>query len=500
MTEGKPSLRVLLVEDNLGDAELITDYLATVDGYYSGVVHVESLRSAAKSLSVAPCDIVLLDLQLPDASGVACVKSLTAINGEVPIIVLTGMEQEALALECVEAGAQDYIYKNELRPGNLRRSIDYAMARMHERNERLRADALQQHLAGIVEASNDAIVSTTLDGIVTSWNSGAEKIFGFAASEALDKHVIKVIRATNDKEVDKQFERLIALKDNTAPAEAIEIVRLRKDDTPINLSAVSFALKGVDGKINSFAGIFRDVTELKRRDEELRLRNLELQARDIKMRALTGRLNAVREEERTRISRTVHDELGQLLTGINIDLSFIAKRLAKHSPEDGLLERIHDASDLTDRLASSVQRIAIELRPSALDSLGLASAIRDEARRYQERTGVAHIVEVATDLRPSPEVATQLFRICQELLTNIARHAKADMVNVLFESEKDIWILRVADNGVGIDLGAETRASSLGLLGIRERAEMLGGTVNVERGTERGTVATIKIPSKSVPE
>ena len=143
-----------------------------------------------------------------------------------------------------------------------------------------------------------------------------------------------------------------------------------------------------------------------------------------------------------------------------------------------------------------MQRIAVELRPSVLDALGLPAAIRDEARRFEARTGVVSSVETSTSAAPGPAVATALFRILQELLTNAARHAQASSLHITLADEPAAWVMRVRDNGVGIpvEMTGRGRVSSLGLLGMIERAEAIGGAFRVERHSDGGTLATVTIP------
>ena len=153
---------------------------------------------------------------------------------------------------------------------------------------------------------------------------------------------------------------------------------------------------------------------------------------------------------------------------------------------------MHDA--LIDRTIESVQRIAIELRPSVLDALGLSAAIRDEARRFEQRTGISAETTVDEVVAPPDGVSTALFRVCQELLTNVARHAHATRVQIGLEEGDTGWTLRVADDGVGLHPNAARRPTSLGLLGIQERIAALGGKFDLISDRGRGTVASIEIP------
>jgi two-component system sensor histidine kinase UhpB len=250
------------------------------------------------------------------------------------------------------------------------------------------------------------------------------------------------------------------------------------------------SLRATHGQAAYLLGIGQDVTEQRRAEERVR------ESRE-QLRALAGRLQTVREEEKTRMARDLHDELGQLLTGLKMDLRWLENRLGDLPQDDrvsALLDRAVAASELADQTVASVQRIAAELRPGALDRLGLAPALRQEARRFQERTGIgcqARVDEATPE--PPPEVATALYRICQEALTNVSRHAGARQVEVALDAEPQALVLRVSDDGRGLDavsLGPE----ALGLLGMTERATLLGGEVSFTRRPEGGTVVTARLP------
>lgn len=476
---------LLLVEDNPGDAEYVQDLLPDT------LQHVTCLKEAFKVLRSRAFDAVLLDLHLPDGSGVECVQGIREVASELPIVILTGMEDEDLALACITAGAQDYLPKFGLKSPGLRRSVSYAMARARESALARRADALQQHLAAIVGASQDAIVSCDRVGLVRSWNPGAEQILGYTSAEALHRPFTEVLKAPDENQRAEQEARLKEVLENGKPVGPLNVERVRKNGSSVSLSVLLSPVRDLHGEIGSVSAVCRDITELMQRDQELRRKNLELLERDRLMRALTVKLNAVREEERTRLSRSVHDDLGQLLTGLKMDLHYIGRRLP---PEGPLNTRIGEAYELIDQIIGTVQTIAIELRPTTLDALGLPAAIRDEARRFSRRFGAPVTTHVDVAETPGPLTSTALFRILQELLTNIARHAQAGEIKVTLADEEDGWLLRVEDDGVGIEPGIEYHPNSLGLLGIRERAAALGGAVKLSQTTSGGTLAEVRIP------
>ena len=210
------------------------------------------------------------------------------------------------------------------------------------------------------------------------------------------------------------------------------------------------------------------------------------------LRALTGHLQFVREEERTRIAREVHDELGQALTGLKLDLSWLSGRIAG---DRALQRRAKAMSALIDETIHAVRRIATELRPGVLDSLGLAAAIEWQTMDFEERTGTR--CEVKIEVKQEiwdREFSTTCFRIFQETLTNIIRHAKATHVEVRLSQVEQELVLTVRDNGRGISKEEIAHARSIGLIGMRERAAEVGGKVTFLSLPGRGTTVTMRAP------
>ena len=360
--------------------------------------------------------------------------------------------------------------------------------------ERKREEEVRQLLAAIVESSDDAIVSSTVDGVITSWNRGAERTFGFSSDETIGKSVREVIRPEDDEPIRVQERRIFHARQGTGRTGAEEVVRLHKDGHSITLSVVTGVIRDASGAVSALAAIMRDITIAKRRDVELQTLVAEQATREGLMRDLTARLRTLREEECTRISREVHDGLGQLLTCLKMDLRWMSRRLAGGAAAADLSAKLAETEDLVDQTVASVQRIAVELRPSVLDALGLPAAIRDEVRRFEARTGVATVVETNTAVSPGTAVATALFRILQELLTNTARHAQASSLIVTLADDQDAWTLLVRDDGVGIPAEMANSATTLGLLGMTERAGAIGGAFSVQRHPDGGTLAIVRIP------
>ncbi|MCR4310787.1 MAG: PAS domain-containing sensor histidine kinase [Deltaproteobacteria bacterium] len=213
-----------------------------------------------------------------------------------------------------------------------------------------------------------------------------------------------------------------------------------------------------------------------------------------RLRNLSGRLQSLLEEERTRISREIHDELGQALTALKLELSLIRRSLVS----DGLAERsakVHEIERSVNRIIRTVRKIATELRPGILDELGVAAAIEWVAKDFQNRTGIGCKVTIKGVGKVSDTVrATAIFRIVQEALTNVMRHAAASQVNVGLEKKDHTLIVEVRDNGTGIKEGRIFDSKSFGLTGIRERALLLGGEAEISGKPGKGTLVRVILP------
>jgi signal transduction histidine kinase len=208
-------------------------------------------------------------------------------------------------------------------------------------------------------------------------------------------------------------------------------------------------------------------------------------------------LQHVREAEQIRIAREVHDELGQALTGLKLQLTWLASRLPKQSKL--LHDKTRTMAAHIDETIRAVRRIATELRPGVLDTAGLLAALEWQASQFQTQTGI--VCEVKAEMKETlgnQELNTAFFRIFQEALTNIIRHAKATKVEVHLAEVGGHVVLEVQDNGRGISRAEIHNTKSIGLLGIRERAALLGGSLRIEGERDKGTTLTARIPKMSV--
>lgn len=252
---------------------------------------------------------------------------------------------------------------------------------------------------------------------------------------------------------------------------------------------ISFSFRALPDR--EFAeGVLVDVTKGKNAEEQLLASHAQL-------RNLSAHLQSVREEERVKIAREIHDELGQVLTVAKMYLSVLLDGIMSGQPTS--METIHanleSITKIVDDSITLVKDIAYQLRPLILDDLGLKEAVEWEAAQFQEKTGIECSVSSDTDLvRLGREESAAVFRIVQEALTNVARHAKASAVEVHMRATADNLTLEVTDNGLGIRPGDLQHPKSLGILGMKERALFLGGILDVRNMAERGTMVALKVP------
>lgn len=242
-----------------------------------------------------------------------------------------------------------------------------------------------------------------------------------------------------------------------------------------------------NGKVLGTTGFARDITERQKLDQELREQREQL-------RALAAHVESVREDERVRIAREIHDELGQALTCMSMDLAFLEKQLPKGKGSEKAEARLAALSSMIKETVQTVRRISAELRPSILDDLGLAAAVEWLGRDFETRTGLRCSVSVPGNIELPPGKSIVIFRMCQEALTNVARHAKASQVSIdLVEADGQIT-LEVSDNGRGISEQEMQKQASFGLLGMRERAALLGGEATITGQPGKGTRVVVQIP------
>src|SRR5262245_6378806 len=252
------------------------------------------------------------------------------------------------------------------------------------------------------------------------------------------------------------------------------------------VGAVDYLMKPVvpdvlKSKVAVFVELFRKTERLRESEDKLR--------------RLAAHLISIREEERAHIAREIHDELGQVLTGLKMEVTWLAKRL-KEKP---LVEKTESMCALIDSTVQTVRKIATGLRPEMLDDMGLVAAVGWQAKDFQKRTGIRCRAKLPPEAKYDIDISTTMFRIFQEILTNVARHSRATRVDIELAASRDALTLDVLDNGVGIQDAERQAKKSLGLLGMQERALLFGGDVRVSGSPGHGTRVSVTIPIRKSP-
>jgi len=344
-----------------------------------------------------------------------------------------------------------------------------------------RLEELEALESSILDAIPQAVVGLH-ERRINFANHAVKVIFGWHREELIGRSIRLIYR--NEEESEKIGAVFYATLEHQRTYET-EFPCMRKDGREI-LCRMKASRIGERLREKRIVVTFEDITAQKKAQADLERSRQEL-------RNLSIHLQSVREKESTRVARKIHDELGQSLTALQMDISWLLKRLPAKSEE--IREKILSMSGLVDATVESVHNITTELRPSLLDDLGLPAAIEWQAADFQKRSGIrcqAHIN--CENGLIAKELATAVFRIFQETLTNIARHAKATLCKVsLTETDKELC-LEVTDNGIGITQWQIDDPRSFGMIGMRERAHLWGGTVHVRNAKPSGTMVSVLIP------
>jgi len=335
--------------------------------------------------------------------------------------------------------------------------------------------------ASILESIPHAVIGLR-DRKIFFANDGVEKVFGWKSGELIGQETRLLYRSREEFEV---IDKLLYSTLERRRTFAVEYPCRRKDGAEIECM-ISAARIGERLEHQSIVITFENITYRKQFEKEIALSRGRL--RDLSM-----HLQTVREKERTRIARELHDELGQLLTALNTGIILLKKKIPPEQPN--LSERTQSMKDLIDMTMQTVKRIYMDLRPGMLDHLGLPVAMDWQCQEFQKRTGIQCRVDVEPeDMDPNKDASITVFRILQETLTNVAKHSKATKVNVsLREVESDLELV-VTDNGRGIREEELQKPKSFGLLGIRERVDFRGGEVKITGKKGKGTTVTVRMP------
>jgi PAS domain S-box-containing protein len=436
-------------------------------------------------------DAFLVKPAEPD-SIVACVRQVLAqpVASPLPQLGEPGIDEEAslkqyneILIRKLEHKAEQLVLAN--------RKLQQELARRTALEEQLRAQTVllrnsEERLRAIFDSEPECVKLLSADGCVLEMNpSGLRIVEADSFAEMANRCVYPLIVPGDLPKFQALLQRVFQGESGTLEFEIVGLKGTRRC-----LETHATPLRNEQGEVVASLGVTRDITDRKRANDELRESRERLQA-------LSRQLLEVQEQERRRIARELHDEIGQALTGIKLNLNALQQSMRS----DADLETWKDTVGIVNQTLEQVRNLSLDLRPSMLDDLGLAAALRWYLDRQARRAGFASqfiSMSAKTGVSQDQELETVCFRIAQEGLTNIVRHAKARHVKLELRHDDSELQLLIADDGIGFDVhAARERAkhgNSLGLLGMEERVRLLGGSLQIDSEPTRGTRLRVRFP------
>lgn len=418
------------------------------------------------------------------------------------------LEGNGIELTGIKKNGTGFSVETTISPlmGNKEAVVYYAIRDISERKvieEKLRqSEEIYRSL--VTSAKDYAIFMLDVNGNVLTWNKGAEAIKGYTDNEIKGKNMA-VFYTQQDIESDMPAKIL----QNAAAYGAYEVEgqRVRKDGSVFWADVVVTALYDDKGQLRGFSKVVKDITEQRKAQETLEAFNDEL-ARQVnektemleesnsQLRQLSAYLQTTREQERKRIAREIHDNLGQMLTGLRMDFVWLKKKMPP--ADDAINTRLEKTLELLNDVRKEARRLAANLHPTALEDLGLTTALQSLANGFESRSGVKTNFTADTgginDLTISTELAIGVYRVLQEALNNILKHAQASNIDAYLTITNDKICLKVTDNGLGFTVGERADKSSLGLVSMRERALMMNGSLTIDSAPGKGTTIHLTLP------
>lgn len=455
------SLRILHLEDSPNDAELVGRFLkkANMGDQIRVVADKDSFEQALRDFDP---DVILSDHTLPQFNSISALKIARSHKAHVPFILITGTVSEEFAVECIRNGADDYILKSNLLrlPNAIRQTLSekQAVLRLRESEERYRQ---------IVETAQEGICIFNTKLEIEFANRKMCAIFGYTCEDLQWQKFSQVVEP-EDRHLVKE-----------AMKEAADKIELRCRTREGGKIWVELTTSPVWDAQKNFTGILAMVSDVTERV----VAHDKLVQSEQQIRNFAQHLNQTMEAESARIAREIHDELGQQLASIKMTISSL-----KRTPESERAEKIESVVKDVDQTIQSMRKIATELRPGILDTLGLIPSIEWLASEFERKTGVkcTQTIRVRESKFPN-HISVCFFRVCQESLTNITKHAQADHVSVSVEQTDHQLRLTVSDNGRGIAGEELENPFSMGLLGMRERARVMGADLQITSSPNKGT-------------
>lgn len=489
-------LKILLVDDSPDNLLSIEAALLPLG---EEIVLARSGEEALRRILQDDFAAILLDVRMPEMDGFETAQIIRARPRcrTTPLLFLTAYRVEEHMSRGYGLGAVDFLYKPII-PEILRSKVA-VFVELARKADELRRDAIvmrqqEQRFRSLLEVAPDSMVICRADGAIAIANSKTEDLFRYSRQELLERDIRMLIR-------DWRYEVIARGREHTNevppkwPAANLEMIATHRNGTIFPVEINMSPLQTDEGLM--VINVIRDISERVRIEEQRRRAEDQLNILNLRLRALSANMQSAREKEAARIAREIHDELGSSLTSLKWDLEAVDKMLSGADTQriPTLRDKIRSMMLAADTTVNTVRRIAAELRPTILDDLGLLDAVEWQAQQLQTRTGIVCHYNCSLERAAlSRDQSTAVFRIFQEALTNILRHAKAQTVEIVIREQGGEFVLIVQDDGRGMRTGENSAHSSLGILGMQERAHLVGGEVEIAAGNGGGTTVTVHIP------
>lgn len=478
-------LHLISVEDSQDDTMLLLNELKR-GGFQVEYVRVETGEELSNALRQNKWDLIISDHNLPGFSAPEALELIKAHDVDLPFIILSNMIGEEIAVEAMKAGAHDYISKNNLArlvPVVNRALLD-AELRLDKKKAELALQESEARFRRLADNAQDLIYRINLypERAFEYVSPSASNIIGYTPEEHYQDPDLgfKIIHPDDRK-------LLESITDGSSEiGKPLTIRWIHKNGTPVWVEQRNVPLFDGQGRLIGIEGIARDITDRILNEKKLRTSYAQIEA-------LSMRVLEAMEDERARLARELHDELGQALTAVKLDLQLLQDALKCEGKKENSLNQ---SINLIDYTIDIVRKQSVSLRPPVLDDMGLIPAIENMIKGFNKRTGV-NMRLVAGDLpaRLPGHLETALYRCIQESMTNIARHAKADQALVKIKKNDRKILVSVVDDGVGFEPdNLAVSSEHIGLTGMQERIRLVGGRFKIASAPDEGTKILIIVP------
>jgi two-component system, NarL family, sensor histidine kinase UhpB len=473
-------LKILLIEDSVSDAEILKAFLLSHKPHcVFKVVMTEDAFNQALDAFVP--DVIISDNTLPQFSATDALDIFTRRNLPIPFILVTGTVSEEFAVNVIKAGADDYILKDRLT--RLPSAIDAALEKKKTEAERKKAEELIRFKANLLKAVGEAVIATDLAGTVLYWNYAAENIYGWQASEAMGRNIMEITPA--GQSVEEAAAIMLQLQQGRSWSG--ECMVQRKDGTRFPAYVSDSPFFDQEGKLSGIIGISYDLTGQKEAEARMRLMEKKM-ARQLveEQKKISRAIIRGQEAEKNHIGRELHDNINQILAGAKMFLVSAGKK------DETIKELVSYPVELLNDSIEEIRRLTYR-QVTPLKDIMLKEQLGKLFEGIEQAAPVLAELDFNIDEQLfSDELKLNLYRIVQEQLTNIVKHAAAKKIQVSVSKQDNNIVLAIADDGCGFD--TTVKRKGIGISNIINRVTSYNGTLDISSGPGKGTVLTAWIP------